>query len=78
MKSMAYIVSQREQAAKAAVKKSYEKPTSCKEYPPGSMVLIHVTQLMGQRGTAGNVHMKLHKRPPNTSTRSLFRGEPTF
>ena len=78
MESMAYIVGQREQAAKAVMKKSYEKTTSCKEYPTGSMVLIHVAQLMGQWGTAGNVHMNLHKRPPNTSTRSLFRGEPTF
>ena len=60
------------------MKKSYEKTTICKEYPPGSMVLIHVTQLMGQREDCGNVRTKLHKRPPNTSTRSLFRGEPTF
>ena len=49
MESMASIVGQREQAAKAAMKKSYEKTTTCKEYPPGSMALIHVTQLMGQR-----------------------------
>ncbi len=64
MESMASIVGQREQAAKAAMKKSNEKTTSCKEYPPGSMVLIHVTQLMGQREECWECSYEVTQKAP--------------